>query len=98
MRDTFHTITYRGIYIHSFRDTESPTGETFGVNSPIDGMYRLFHTLRSAKLACTRIVRAIADGAPIGCPWHMATQGEAADKRIRLDAPVGTDGVHGAQP
>lgn len=70
MRDTFYTMTHRSVYIHACHNRQTGR-EEFTVNSPINGNTWRGHSLRAAKLACTRIVSAIAKGHPVEHPQHM---------------------------
>lgn len=67
--DTFQTVSHRGVYIH-IRHNRAIGREEFTVNSPINGHAQEFRTLHAAKLACSRIVRAIANGHPVAYPHH----------------------------
>lgn len=70
MQDTFYTLTHKGIYIHACYD-HSLNREKFKINSPINGYSMMFYSLRSAKLACSRIVKCISKGFTVEYPHHM---------------------------
>lgn len=76
MYDTFQTLQHSGIYFQSRHNRAIGRAE-FYVASPTNGHGQTFHTLRAAKLACTRIRKAITRGLLVEYP-HLMTGGRRA--------------------
>lgn len=67
---TFYTITHKGVFIHA-KYNNTLHREEYTVNSPINGISWHGYSLRAAKLACSRVVKAINKGHPVNYPQHI---------------------------